>query len=134
MVLEEKYFSCFIELTDNSLLSVFVFTSWDIGKYLHLSHRFWNNSYLSYQAVCSAILKSQPKNLNMLRTKKAFKMIETALFIIFKVLWSKSNNCLEVESSSLMLSLFFRNETHSGSIAKSFLQFWLICQKLFTRK
>ena len=57
------------------------FTSWDIGQYVYCNclltrlwrHAFWNQPYISNQAVFSAWPKSQDKNLNTLRTKGASK-------------------------------------------------------------
>ena len=59
-----------------------VFTSWDIGQYMYCNylltrlwrHKFWNYLYYSNQAVFSTWRKSEHKNLNILRTKRAFKM------------------------------------------------------------
>ena len=45
--------------------------------------------------------KTQDKNLNILRTKRAFKVKQKAFFIIFKEL-SVAKNCLRPESTSLM--------------------------------
>ena len=59
------------------------FTSWDIGQYVYCNclltrlwrYKFWNWPYFSNQAVFSIIWpKSQDKNVNILRTKRAFKM------------------------------------------------------------
>ena len=59
-----------------------VSTSWDIRKYMYRncllarlwSHKFWDSSYLSNQAVYPTWPKSHDKNLNILRRKRAFKM------------------------------------------------------------
>ena len=58
------------------------FTSWDIGQYVYCNyllirmwrHKFWDYFVLSTQAVFSKWQKSKDKNLNILRTKRAFKM------------------------------------------------------------
>ena len=60
------------------------FTSWDIGQYVYCHclltslrrHKFWNWPYLLNHAVFSAWSKHQDKNLNILRTKRTFKMKE----------------------------------------------------------
>ena len=59
-----------------------VYTLWDIGQYVYCNclltrmwrHKFWNQRYLSNEAVFSTWPKCQDKNLNILRTKRAFKM------------------------------------------------------------
>ena len=64
-------------------------TSWDIEQYVYCNclltrlwrHKFWNWPCISNQAVFSIWPKIQDKNLNILRTKRAFKM---KFFIIFK--------------------------------------------------
>ena len=54
----------------------------------------------------STRLKSQDKNVNILRTKRAFKMKQKAFFLIFKGL-SVAKNRLRPESRTLnKLSLF----------------------------
>ena len=66
--------------------------SWDIGQYVHCNclltrlcrHKFWNLSYFFNQSVVSTWPKSQDKNLNILRTKKGFKIKWKTYFIIFK--------------------------------------------------
>ena len=51
------------------------FTSWDNGLLTRLwRHTFWNIPYISNQAVSFTWPKSQDKNLNILRTKRAFKI------------------------------------------------------------
>ena len=54
--------------------------SWDIVHYVYFNylltrlwrHKFWNEPFISNQAVFSKWPKSQDKNLNILRTKRAF--------------------------------------------------------------
>ena len=48
------------------------------------SYEFWNWPCLSNQAVFSTWPKSHDKNLNILRTKRAFKIKYKAFFITFK--------------------------------------------------
>ena len=68
------------------------FTSWHIGQYVYHNclftrlwcHKFWNLPYLSNQAIFSTCSKSYDKRLNILRTKRDFKMKKKA-FIIFKI-------------------------------------------------
>ena len=76
------------------------FTSWDIWqnvyrKYLLTRlwrHKFWNSPYRSNQSVFSTWPKTEHKNLNILRTKRAFKM-KYSIFIFFKGFhWSNLNN------------------------------------------
>ena len=58
------------------------FNSWDTEQYVYFSslltrmwrHEFKNKSYLSNQVVFSTWPKSRDNNLNILRTKRAFKM------------------------------------------------------------
>ena len=50
------------------------------------------------------ITKSQDKNLNILRTKRAFDVKQKAFFIIFKGL-SSAKNCIRAECASLILGL-----------------------------
>ena len=47
--------------------------------------------------------KSQDKNLNILRTKRTFKVKQKAFFIIFKGL-SVAKNCLRPESAPLIVT------------------------------
>ena len=56
-----------------------------------LSTRLWRR-YFSNQGIFSTWPKSQDKNLNILRTKWAFKMKQKAFFIIFKELSLKQIN------------------------------------------
>ena len=68
-------------LTDQISLH-FAYNSGDIGQYAYCScllpslwsHEFQNWPYIFNQAVFSTWPKSQDKNLNILRTKRAFKM------------------------------------------------------------
>ena len=56
--------------------------SWDIGQYVYCNglltrlwrHKLWHFPYLSNEAVSSTWPKSQDKSVNILRTKRAFKM------------------------------------------------------------
>ena len=69
-----------------------VFTLWDNGKYVYCNcfltrlwrHKFWNQLYLSNQAVFSTLPESQGNNSNILRTTKAFEMKYKNFFTIFK--------------------------------------------------
>ena len=45
---------------------------------------FWSEPYLYYQAAFSTWTKGQDKNLNILRTKKAFTTKEKAIFIFLR--------------------------------------------------
>ena len=47
-------------------------------------HKFSSSSFFSNQAVFSIWPKSQDKNLNILRVKRAYKIKKKAFFIIFK--------------------------------------------------
>ena len=77
---EGKYLSCNILVIFSHRLVVF--TSWDIGQYVYCNrllirlwrYEFWNQPYVSNQVVFSARAKSQDNNLNIFRTKRAFKM------------------------------------------------------------
>ena len=65
-------------------------------------------TFSSNQAFFSTWPKSQDKNLNILRTKRAFKVKQKAFFIIFKEL-SAAKNCLRPESALLKLVRFSGN-------------------------
>ena len=98
IILEEKYFSCYILLL-TKFHCVIVFPLGDIGQYLYckyfltnLWHRkFWNETYLYNQATFSIWPKNQNENFIILKTKRAFKM---KVFIIFKGFWLKQWNLL----------------------------------------
>ena len=68
------------------------FTSWDIWRYVNCNclftnlwrHVFWNQPYPSNQTVVYRWLKSHDKSLIIVRTKRAFKIKQKALFMIFK--------------------------------------------------
>ena len=80
---------CFIRLTDqislSSCLYLMRYLAICILKLLtRLWHHIWNQPYLSNQAFFSTWPKIQDKNLNILRTKKAFKVKQKAFFIMFK--------------------------------------------------
>ena len=67
------------------------FTTWDIEQCMDCNwlltmlrrHKFWNKAYIYNKAVFSTRPKSQDKNLNMLRMKRAFKQKHFSS-IIFK--------------------------------------------------
>ena len=61
--------------------------------------------YFSNQAVFPTWPKSRDKNLNILRTKWAFKMKKNAFFIIFKGLSVKQITQIVLEGESPTLSL-----------------------------
>ena len=105
MIFEEKYFSCFILLT-NQTHYLIVFNLWDIEQYVLCNslltrlwlHKFRNQPYLSNQTVFSVCSKFQDKDLNILRAKRSFKMKKN-IFIIFEGLSLKQiKNFLEGES------------------------------------
>ena len=66
----------------NKFYCLFAFTSWDIGQYMYCNclltrlrrHKFWYQTVFSNQAVFSTRPKSQDKDVNILRTKIAFKV------------------------------------------------------------
>ena len=76
LISEGKYFS-YILLTDH--ISLFL---WDIEQYVYCNclliklwrHKFWNEPYFLIEPFFLHDLKIKKKNLNNLRTKRAFKM------------------------------------------------------------
>ena len=96
----KKYFSCYILLIDEMLLSGYLYfmrywaiyvlqlfinqvvKSWILN--LTLNFGFW--IYLSNQAFFPTWTKTHDKNLNIFRTKRAFRMKQKAFFIIFNEL------------------------------------------------
>ena len=114
------------------------FTSWNIVENVYCNclltrlwhHEFWSWPYLSNQAVFPTWPNGHDKNLNILRTKRTFKMKYKAFFIIFKGLSVKQITQFFLESESLtskhMLGLFcpwaFVQENQS----------WKLCFKKFT--
>ena len=91
-----------------------ILTSWDIGQYVDSNcmltrlwrHRFWNYAYPSNQAVFPTWPKCQDKSLNILRTKRAFKMKQNVIFIIFKGLSLEQIKKFFLEGESSTLSIF----------------------------
>ena len=75
-------------LTKFHCLIAFIF--WDVGKYVYCNclfprlwrDKFWNWHYLFDQAVF--LQDQRAKCLNIMRTKRVFKVIWKAFFIIFK--------------------------------------------------
>ena len=67
-------------------------------------HEFWNQHYLSSQAAFSTWPKSQDKNVNILRTKRAFKIKQQAFFITFKKLSLKQIKQIFLEGESPTLN------------------------------
>ena len=66
----KKYFSCYALLTDQFHCPI-VFTIWNTGQYVHCSclfSRFWRHKFWKTWP------KSQDKCLNILRTKRVFKV------------------------------------------------------------
>ena len=96
--------------------SQIAFTSWDIGQYVYLSvcALVWKNLKLTYVFLWSHFstwLKSWDKNLNILRTKRVFKMELRTFFVIFKWYSLKQNNIFsEVGSLTLILVSYIKNE------------------------
>ena len=96
----KKYFCCYTLLTDEMLLSGYLYfmrywaiyvlqlfvnqvvKSWILN--LTLNFGFW--IYLSNQAFFPTWTKTRDKNLNIFRTKRAFKMKQKPFFIIFNEL------------------------------------------------
>ena len=69
-------------------------------------HKFRRQPYLSNQAVFSTCPKSHDKNINILRTKRAFTMEQKAFFIIFEGLSLKQiKKISEGESPTLTIIL-----------------------------
>ena len=91
---------------------------------------------MSNQAVFSTLLKMQGKNLNILRTKRAFKMKEKAFFIILKVLSLKQikHTFLEGESPTLKRITevnFWKNRGKVYHIREIALLYWSKTTKPF---
>ena len=91
MIFEEKYFRVYIfiiwptfnvwlpllcEILGNIYCNCLVTRLW--------RQKFWKWLYLLNKAFSSTWTKSQDKNLNILRTKRAFKMKQKTFCIIFK--------------------------------------------------
>ena len=111
MTFQEKYFSCYILLTAQMLLSdCFYFSKyWAIfvlrlftNQALASSNLKLTLSFLSSRFPTSP--KSQDKNLNIVRTKGAFQVKLKAFFIIFKGL-SVAKNCPRPESAPLIVQM-----------------------------
>ena len=107
MIFQEKWFSCYILLTDQISLSDFLY----FLKYLTICvlWLFVNQAVASQNLKITASFlsshfatsrKSQDKNLNILRMKTAFEMKQKAFFIIFKWL-SVTKNWFRPESVPL---------------------------------
>ena len=83
------------------------FPLWDIWQYMYCNsfltrlwrHKILNYPYISNRAVFSTLLKSQDKHLNILRTKRAFKMQ--------KKHWSWNWICMSVSFCWLWILLNF---------------------------
>ena len=79
IIFKEKCFSCYYLLIDHVSLSGCLYFV-DIGQYVNCNclltrlwrHEFWSEPYLSNQTVFPTWPKSHDKNLNILRTKRAF--------------------------------------------------------------
>ena len=107
----KKWFSCYILLTDQISLSdcLYYLKYWSICVFrlfvnqvvtlqvLKLALSFWSICFYTWP-------KSQDKNLNILRTERAFEVKQKAFFVIFKGL-SVVKSCLGPESVTLMQTL-----------------------------
>ena len=91
MAFEEKILACYILLTDQISYSdcLHILRHWEICLLKLIvnqvvTSKLWNWPYLSNQAIRSTWPKSQEKNLNILRTKRAFEKKRKVFFIIFE--------------------------------------------------
>ena len=64
------------------------------------------NPFFSDQVVCSTLPKSQGKNLNILRTERAFEIKQKPFFIIFERLSLEQLKKLFLEGERSTLSTF----------------------------
>ena len=71
--------------------------------------------------------KSQDKNLNILRMKRAFSFSRYLFFIIFKGL-SIAKNCVRPQSAPLKTSIF---EEHLWTAASVFLQHYQVAASIY---
>ena len=119
MIFEEKYLFCYISLPDQISISGCLY----LVRYraICVLQLFVNqvvmSHYLSNRAVFSTWPKSHDKNLNILRTKRAFKVKWKAFFIIFKGLSLKLIKIifLEGKSPNLMLTNILTLEYQSDA-------------------
>ena len=84
------WLSLLLEILDNMCIAIIFYPGCDVIKLSFLSSRF------------ATWPKSQHKNLNILKTRRALEVKQKALFIIFKCL-SVATNSLRPESASLKL-------------------------------
>ena len=106
-----KMFSCYILLIDQTSLSGYLYLL-RYGQYVYCNglfprlwrHKFWHFT-LSFQPNHFFTWpKSQDKNLNILRTKRDFKVKQKAFFITFKTL-SVAKNCPRLGSAPYSLTM-----------------------------
>ena len=127
MIFQEKCFSCYILLTDQISLPDCLYFSryWVIrGLQLFVNQVVTSQNLkltLSFQSSCFATWpKRQDKNLNILRTKRAFEVKQKAFFIIFKGL-SFAKNYLKTESAPLRVFIINTRVNSSFLILKGFI-------------
>ena len=110
-IFQENFFCCYAVLTDQTPLLI-SFASWDIWRYVYCNclfprlwcHKFWNQHYLSNQAVFLYDQKFKIKISISWERKEPLKVKWKVFFIIFKRL-SVAKNCLRPETNPLIVAI-----------------------------
>ena len=121
---QEKCFSCYILLTGQISLSYCLYVSryWTIYVLqlyvlqlltIYVLTRLWRHKTWNLSRRFATWPKSQDKNLNILRTKRAYELKLKVIFIIFNG-FSVAKICLRPESMSLRLKpIALSHDTYS---------------------
>ena len=56
MIFEEKPFSRYVVLTDQTALRLIVFTSWDIGQYMYCHYLFPDDDVINLKLILAFLL------------------------------------------------------------------------------